>query len=220
MTQHSQPIHGLKNFFRVGNDFLVAHPNNMNDLHFITRVQLRAIMMLDYSSKLRTLHPYQFPKNPLGYEFVCRAYNDDPGARGEFLMLDLGGHLITSVKPEPDSTIFFGDTPDDILMNANEVSEMNQMVRLMAQKAVRVQTAINQRQANHGRARPYIKPGGYPGSSSAGAEGGGRTKKNRKSKERDREAVEVVKDAADDAAKTKKKKDSIAGGSDVRMMEV
>ncbi|KAF9237144.1 yellow laccase [Melanogaster broomeanus] len=47
-----------------------------------------------------------------------------------------------------------------------------------------------------------IKPGGYPGSSGAGAEGGGRTKKNRKSKEKNREplAVEVAEDAAEDAA--------------------
>jgi hypothetical protein len=162
----STPIPGLQWFYRVGSDFLVGNPDKPAEYYTITRLHLRT--MLDYSVKIRTLPKAQHPLCPLGYSFVCRAYNADTHGRGLFSELDEHGKYLLSNCPEPDEQLIFGVEPDDVTVPAEDASVSNRLIRAAALANLHQQEAVSQRRAMKRQARPapYVNPFGAGGQSS------------------------------------------------------
>ncbi|KAG2048137.1 hypothetical protein BDR06DRAFT_963096, partial [Suillus hirtellus] len=69
------PNEPLVNFAEHGRHFLVTNPDDVNEVRFVAREQLKAFIL--YSHALRNKAPSNRPDPPLGYEYFVRAYNHE-----------------------------------------------------------------------------------------------------------------------------------------------
>ncbi|KAG1779098.1 hypothetical protein EV702DRAFT_1044054 [Suillus placidus] len=76
-----------------GKDILVGNPENEEDLHLITRDQLK--LFIAYSHALRNKAPHARPPSPLGYEFFMHAFNNE-GLPSTASYIDVNGLVINA----------------------------------------------------------------------------------------------------------------------------
>ncbi|KAG1859920.1 hypothetical protein C8R48DRAFT_673849 [Suillus tomentosus] len=147
------PNEPLVNFAEHGRHFLVTNPDDVNEVRFVAREQLKAFIL--YSHALRNKAPSNRPDPPLGYEYFVRAYNHEGLASTATFIDDQG--VVKCEGSSIEMSDLLCEEDEDVTLSASRMDQVDRMVWHTAVAATRQREKIEERRTMNRKGKNFMK---------------------------------------------------------------
>ncbi|KAG1904343.1 uncharacterized protein F5891DRAFT_977203 [Suillus fuscotomentosus] len=147
------PNEPLVNFTKHGHHFLVTNPDDVNEVRFVAREQLKVFIL--YSHALRNKAPSNRPDPPLGYEYFVWAYNHKGLASTATFINDQG--VVKCEGSSIEMSDLLCDEDEDVTLSTSCMDQVDRMVWHTAVAAMRQHEKIEEHRMMNRKGKNFMK---------------------------------------------------------------